>query len=135
MPTNDDPVPVTVGPSAPAGSADPRSPDPTEPRTTAAAASTRASREGGRRSAEAAMDVVRRALVARVAEDLGRRALLDEPTGLAERVDEEEAAVVRDPHRLLHVVRDDDDRDLVGELGDRVLHHPGRDRVEGRAGL
>src|SRR5262245_18323059 len=129
MPTNDEPVPVTVGPSAPAGTAEPRIPVPTEPRTTAATARARANRDGGRRSAEAAMDVVRRALVARVPEDLRGRALLDEASGLAQRVDEEEAAVVRHPHGLLHVVRDDDDRHLVGQLGDRALDDPGRDRV------
>ena len=45
--------------------------------------------------------------------------------------DAEEGGHVRDPRRLLHVVRDDHDRVLLLQLVHQVLDLGGRDRVEG----
>ena len=47
----------------------------------------------------------------------------------------EEAGVVRDARRLLHVVRDDDDRVVLLELEDQLLDLLRGDRVERGAGL
>ena len=47
----------------------------------------------------------------------------------------EEAGEVRDARRLLHVVRDDDDRVVLLQLEDQLLDLLGRDRVERGARL
>src|SRR5436853_7398911 len=59
---------------------------------------------------------------------------LDDPARVA-LVGEEEGRVVGHPGRLLHVVGDDDDRDLGADLPDRLLDALGGGRVERRAGL
>jgi hypothetical protein len=74
--------------------------------------------------AEAAVDVVRGARVLRVFEDVLGGARLDDAAGLVGG-GQEERAVVRDPLCLLHVVGDDDDRDLGGDLGDGLLDAAG----------
>jgi hypothetical protein len=74
--------------------------------------------------AEAAVDVVRGARVLRVFEDVLGGARLDDAAGLVSG-GQEERAVVRDPLCLLHVVGDDDDRDLGGDLGDGLLDPAG----------
>ena len=62
----------------------------------------------------------------------------EDPLGLVE-LDQlapiEEAGVVRDPRRLLHVMGDDHDRVVLLELEDQLLHLLRGDRVERRAGL
>ena len=50
-------------------------------------------------------------------------------------LDHQEGGPVGDPRRLLHVVGDDHDRELLFELDHQVLDLAGRDRVERRAGL
>src|SRR3954470_23782268 len=85
--------------------------------------------KGMARLPELARDVLLGAGVARIAEDLPRRRVLDE---LAE---QHERRRVRHARGLLHVVRDDDDRVALLELLDQVLDLERRDRVEGRAGL
>src|SRR3712207_5710915 len=84
--------------------------------------------------ADLARDVGLRAGVGRVGED---------PLGLVElhhaaraglaavQLDDEERGAVGDARRLLHVVRDDDDRVVLLELEHQVLDLPRRDRVEG----
>ena len=59
------------------------------------------------------MDVVGGTGVDGVVEDILGGPRLDDVPGLAFSVDQEEGAVVRDPLRLLHVVRDDHDGDVV----------------------
>ena len=54
---------------------------------------------------------------------------------LATAGDAEEGGHVRDPRRLLHVVRDDHDRVLLLQLVHQVLDPGGRDQVEGRRRL
>ena len=68
-------------------------------------------------------------------EDLPGIVELNELPGLARGLEVEEAGLLGNPRGLLHVVRDDDDRVLVLELGHEVLDRQRRDRVEGRAGL
>src|SRR3989442_6311293 len=80
-------------------------------------------------SAEPTRDVILRPLVLRRGEQPGRRPDLHQ---LAE---QEESRAVRHPRRLLHVVRDDDDRQVAFELEDGLLDASGGDRVEGRARL
>src|SRR5215470_5398209 len=80
-------------------------------------------------SAEAAGDVVLRASVAWRSEDLVGVVKLDQ---LAEI---HECGLVRDARRLLHVMRDDRDRVVLGQFLDQFLDLRGRDRVERRAGL
>src|SRR3954453_4038315 len=85
--------------------------------------------------AEATGDVVLRALLARVREDLRSLVHLDQTPGLAHAVEVEEAGPVAHPRRLLHVVGDDHDRVLVLQLADQVLDRQGGDRGERGAGL
>src|SRR6266853_5532111 len=54
---------------------------------------------------------------------------------LDELTQQEESGVVGDARRLLHVVRNDDDRTTGLETEDQVLDLGGRNRVEGRARL
>src|SRR3954471_16077113 len=85
--------------------------------------------------AEAAGDVVLRALLARVREDLRGLVHLDQAPRLADAVEIEEPGAVAHPRRLLHVVGDDHDRVLILELAYQVLDCQRGDRVERRAGL
>src|SRR5687767_1976555 len=78
---------------------------------------------------EPAGDVVLRALVAGIGEELARDAGLDQLS------EQHEASVVRHPRRLLHVVRDDHDRVAVLQLEHQLLDPGGGDRVERRARL
>src|SRR3954453_15210454 len=78
---------------------------------------------------ELARDVLLRAPVVRLGEDLLRLRVLDQlPV-------EQERRRVGDARGLLHVVRDDDDRDAVLELVDELLDLQRRDRVKGAARL
>ena len=56
------------------------------------------------------------------------------PTSTSSAVEHERGAVGH-ARGLLHVVRDDHDRDALLELVDQLLDLQRRDRVEGRAGL
>src|SRR5438309_7661845 len=87
-----------------------------------------------RRSAEAAIDVVPGAGVDGIPEHLLRGVGLDDDAGRP-LLREEERALLRDAHRLLHVVGDDHDRHGVGELADGLLDAAGRGGVKGRARL
>src|SRR3954470_4661560 len=80
-------------------------------------------------SAELPGDVLLRALVARRREQGLGVGVLDE---LAE---QQERGRVRHARGLLHVVRDDDDRVVLLELGDELLDLQRRDRIERRARL
>src|SRR3954452_13706726 len=80
-------------------------------------------------SAELARDVVLRARIGGRGEDLVRGVVLDE---LAR---EHERRRVRHARGLLHIVRDDDDRVALLELGDELLDTKRRDRVQRRARL
>src|SRR3954468_5101655 len=80
-------------------------------------------------SAELARDVVLRARIGGRREDLVRGVVLD---ALAR---EHERRRVRHARGLLHVVRDDDNRVALLELGDELLDAKRRDRVKRRAGL
>src|SRR5450631_1304426 len=72
-------------------------------------------------SPEPAVDVVRGALVKGGAEDLlGGAGLDDHPRGPLRC--QEERAPLRDPCRLLHVVSDDDNRDQLTQLVDRLFN-------------
>src|SRR5688572_10590311 len=77
------------------------------------------------RSAESARDVVLGALVPGVGEDVGRPVELHEETGAVAGglvgSGGEEGGAVRDACGLLHVVRDDDDRELLPEVEHQVL--------------
>src|SRR5512139_2837735 len=77
-----------------------------------------------RRSAEAAGDVVLGFLAARLEEDRVGLVELDQLAEVHVR------SVVRHPRRLLHVVRDDQDRHLLLELPDQLLDARRGDRVE-----
>src|SRR5215210_1933116 len=96
-------------------------------------------RTPGPGSAELAGDVLLGALIVRGGEDLVGGGVLDEladPLGLVRpQVDGEERGAVRDAGRLLHVVRDDHDREVLLELEHELLDAAGRDRVERRARL
>ena len=70
-----------------------------------------------------------------VTEHLLGRPLLDDMPRPSLAVDEEQGTPMGDPLCLLHVVGDDDDRDLLAQLGDGFLDYAGRYGVEGRAGL
>src|SRR3712207_2472813 len=76
-------------------------------------------------SAEAAGDVPLGPGVVGLGEDLLRRVVLDEQaralTGVGVGLRREEGGAVRDAGRLLHVVRDDDDRVVALELLHEVL--------------
>src|ERR1039458_2868865 len=76
--------------------------------------------DGSQRSAEASMDIVRGPFVVRAVEDLFGRAGLDDPSWLVLGRQEEGTGVAH-ALRLLHVVGDDDDGDVVGDLADRIL--------------
>src|SRR5581483_1424985 len=80
-------------------------------------------------SAEPAGNVILRAPVGRRREYLAGVVELDQ---LAEI---HEGGLVRDARRLLHVVGDDRDRVILGQLLDQLLDLGGRDRIERRAGL
>ena len=71
----------------------------------------------GDRLAEGSGDVVLGALVGRVGEDRAGVVHLDELPGLPDRRQVEERRPVGDPRGLLHVVRDDDDRVVLLQLG------------------
>src|ERR1700710_2673418 len=81
-------------------------------------------------SAEPSGDVVLGPLLGGIGEDLLRGTHLDELTRLADAGEIEERGAVGDPRRLLHVVRDDDDRVLRLQFLDEVLDRERRDRVE-----
>src|SRR5215470_17381307 len=85
-------------------------------------------------SAHPAADVSLGPVVARVLEELGGPVVLDERAraGVALGIDEyrEERGAVADPRGLLHVVRDDHDRELRPDLLHQVLDGARRDRVE-----
>src|SRR5262245_30195192 len=81
------------------------------------------------RSAEAAGDVVLRALVTRRRKYLAGRVELHQLTQIHERRE------IGDAGGLLHVVGDDHDRIVSLELVDQLLDLGGRDRIECRAGL
>src|SRR5690242_14564556 len=72
------------------------------------------------RSAEAAADVVERARVGGTVEDRLGPAGFHDAAGLV-LAGEEERARMRHTLRLLHVVRDDHDRHVRGDVGDRLL--------------
>src|SRR4051794_36242839 len=83
-------------------------------------------------------DVRLRARVGRVREDLLGVVELDDPPRtvlLVIQLDREERRLVRHARRLLHVVRDDHDRELLLELEHEVLDLAGRDGVERGTGL
>src|SRR5215471_19027366 len=104
--TQVDPAPVTVGPVAPVCSAPGPSAVMEAASASIAAVSTRVPRLLMRFSTEPPVYVVGGARVVGVAEDLRRRADLDDAAGLP-LVDVEERAAIRDALRLLHVVRHD----------------------------
>src|SRR5690606_4483618 len=79
--------------------------------------------------AVAARYIVFGLLLARVCKDRIRIAELDE---LAEM---HECSIVGNACRLLHVVRDDEDRHLVPQLVNQLLDARGRDRIERRGRL
>src|SRR4051812_21051033 len=81
------------------------------------------------RSAIAAGDVILRAALPRVREDLAGLPVFHE---LAEM---EEGCALRYPGRLLHVVGDDCDRVTSAQFVDQLLNLGGRKGVEGRTGL
>src|SRR5262249_34215786 len=77
-------------------------------------------------------------LFARVGEDLLGLVILDqtpEPDPLLVHLSGEEGRLMAHPSRLLHVVRDDHDRVVRGQLVHQVLDLRCRDRVEGGARL
>src|SRR3954469_21884563 len=80
-------------------------------------------------SAEPAGDVILRAPVARRGKN---------PVGVVE-LDQfaeiHEGGLVRDPCRLLHIVRDDGDGVILRQFLDQLLDLGGRDRVQRRTGL
>src|SRR3989304_8965469 len=78
--------------------------------------------------AEAAGDVVLCALVPGVSEDLTGEAVLDKLAGAALAGQQHERRVVRDTGRLLHIVSDDDDREVLDQLTDEVLDPERGDR-------
>src|SRR4051812_4686983 len=80
-------------------------------------------------SAETTRDVILGELVARVGEDAIRLADLDEVTEV------EICRALRNARRLLHRVRDDDDRVTLPQLLHEVLDARGGDRVERAARL
>src|SRR5215469_13714030 len=86
-------------------------------------------------SAEPSSDVVLCALVLRPLEELHGRRELDDLAVAVLRVHQHEGGVVGDPARLLHVVRDDHDRVVLGQATHQVLDLQRRDRIEGRGGL
>src|ERR1700727_1273140 len=88
-----------------------------------------------RSSPEAPVYVIRRPRIMRIAEDLLRRTGFNDVPGCPLAVDQEQGAVLRDPLRLLHVVGDDDDGQLVPQLVDRLLNDTGGNGVESRTGL
>src|SRR5204863_1696136 len=81
------------------------------------------------RSAVPAGDIVLRARLARVGEDLRRLAVLDQLTKM------EKGRPLRHTCRLLHVVGDDGDRIAAAQLVDQLLDLGGGDRIERRARL
>src|SRR5580700_1182470 len=85
-------------------------------------------------SAKATVDVVRRPGVLRVFEELPGWPGFDDVTRRIMR-SQEKSTVIRHAVRLLHVVRDDDDRDLVGQLADRLLDLVRGRRIESGAWL
>src|SRR3990170_4202668 len=84
---------------------------------------------------EAAGDVVFRPLVLGESEDVGRVPVFDQLPGAAFMGEQHERRVVRHAGRLLHVVRDDDDGELLGQLPDKVLNLERGDGVQGGARL
>src|SRR6185312_10159141 len=80
-------------------------------------------------SPESARDVVFRPGVTRFGEQHVRAIELDQLAQIEER------RVIGHPRRLLHVVGDDDDRVVLGELVDQLLDVGGGDRIEGRGRL
>src|SRR5215831_966772 len=82
-------------------------------------------------SAEPSSDVVLCALVLRSLEELDGRRELDDLAVAVFRVHQHEGRVVRDPARLLHVVRDDHDRVALDQATDQVLDLQRRDGIEG----
>src|SRR5438128_2105314 len=80
-------------------------------------------------SAETAGDVVLGFALLRAREDL--RGLAD----LHEVAQVEESRALRDARGLLHVVRDDDDREGFAKIGDQVFDLCGGDRIERARGL
>src|SRR3954470_23450659 len=74
-------------------------------------------------------DVFLRPAVTRIREDLLGLVELDQVAAQHER------GLLRDARRLLHVVRDDDDRVALLELGDELLDAQRGDRVKRRARL
>src|SRR5581483_4267590 len=88
-----------------------------------------------RHSAESAGYVVQRPGVGRAREDAAGRAFLDDPAGLLFGLDQEQGATVGQALGLLHVMGDDDDRDLVLDGAHGLLHDAGADRVQGGARL
>src|SRR6185369_15305855 len=78
-------------------------------------------------SAETAGDVVLGVFLARLHEEIRRRAELDQVTEI------HVGGVVGAARRLLHVVSHDDHRVVALELVDELLDLAGGDRVEGRA--
>src|SRR5215471_7755503 len=79
--------------------------------------------------AEPAGDVGLRPRIPRRSEQLLRGPELDQLPH------QEEAGPLRHPRRLLHVVRDDRDGEVLFQVQHELLDLRGRDRIEGRAGL
>src|SRR5665213_3739185 len=103
------------------------------PSTTSSAAVTAAARTPRvARSAELAIDIVKRPLVGRSAENGLGPSRLDHPSGPI-LLGQEERAVVRDALSLLHVVGHDHDGHLVGDVLDRLLDAQGGRGVQCRA--
>src|ERR1041385_1493392 len=76
---------------------------------------------------ESARHVIFRAFLRGVREDPRGRAELDQFT------DVEERRVIGDARGLLHVVRDDDDREILFQLENQFLDPARRDRIERRS--
>src|SRR5260370_6441998 len=85
--------------------------------------------------AEPARDVSLSALVLGLVEEVSRRRKLDQLPVAVFRVHEHEGGEVRDACGLLHVVRDDHDREVTRQGRHQVFDLQRRDRVEGRARL
>src|SRR6185369_3351721 len=82
-----------------------------------------------RSSAVTAGNIVPRALLARVGENLAGRTELDQLTQM------EEAGALGHPRSLLHVMGDDQDRVALAKLLDQLFDLRGGDRVEGGSRL
>src|SRR5690349_2155245 len=79
--------------------------------------------------ADTAGNIILSLLVLGIGEDVGGVAFLDQVPKVEER------RTLANARRLLHRVRDDDDRVILAQLVDQLLDDRGRDRIERRARL